>query len=217
MQWFNCKVDERSKVVGGAQRFEKPDEYVFPLSLNLVWFACTPSRLLLMVTFRNTPMSSSHILTLGMCLFWTMVVDLPFLRKFTKKMMIPCSQILCLMNLGIFTSECYNTWTFSGIQALQRLGSILSMLIFTSTILSRSDLILIGNLNRLSKIPTRLPQGFEELSPNMISSRSISRLGIQVLTFPGGMNLLLLIQSLVTHLPSMIKVAWPSSLLERTH
>ena len=217
MQWFNCKVDERSKVVGGDQRFEKPDEYVFPLSWNLVWFACTPSRLLLMVTFRNTPMSSSHILTLGMCLFWTMVVDLPFLRKFTKKMMIPCSQILCLMNLGIFTSEWYNTWTFSGIQALQRLGSILSMLIFTSTILSRSDLILIGNLNRLSKIPTRLPQGFEELSPNMISSRSISRLGIQVLTFPGGMNLLLLIQSLVTHLPSMIKVAWPSSLLERTH
>ena len=28
MKWFNCKVDDRSKVVGGAQRIETPDGYV---------------------------------------------------------------------------------------------------------------------------------------------------------------------------------------------
>ena len=34
MEWFNCKVDGRSKVVGGAQRIETPDGYVFPLSIE---------------------------------------------------------------------------------------------------------------------------------------------------------------------------------------
>ena len=50
----------------------------------------------------------------------------PFLRKFNKKVMIPFSKILCLMNLGILTNEWYSTWMFSGIKALQRLGTILS-------------------------------------------------------------------------------------------
>ena len=35
MEWFNCAVDDRSKVVGGAQRIETPDGYVFPLSIWL--------------------------------------------------------------------------------------------------------------------------------------------------------------------------------------
>ena len=34
MEWFNCKVDDRSKVVGGAQRIETPEGYVFPLSID---------------------------------------------------------------------------------------------------------------------------------------------------------------------------------------
>ena len=34
MKWFNCKVDDRSKVVGGAQRIETSDGYVIPLSIE---------------------------------------------------------------------------------------------------------------------------------------------------------------------------------------
>ena len=34
--------------------------------------------------------------------------------------------------------------------------------------------------------------------------------------FPGGMNMLLLIQSLVPHLTSMMEAPWSSSLLEKT-
>ena len=34
MKWFNCELDDRSKVVGGAQRIETPDGYVFPLSIE---------------------------------------------------------------------------------------------------------------------------------------------------------------------------------------
>ena len=34
MEWFNCKVDDRSKVVGGVQRIETSDGYVIPLSIE---------------------------------------------------------------------------------------------------------------------------------------------------------------------------------------
>ena len=34
MEWFNCKVDDRSKVVVGAQRIETSDEYEIPLSIE---------------------------------------------------------------------------------------------------------------------------------------------------------------------------------------
>ena len=34
MEWFNGKVDDRSKVVGGAQRIETTDGYVIPLSIE---------------------------------------------------------------------------------------------------------------------------------------------------------------------------------------
>ena len=34
MEWFDCKVDDRSKVVGGAQRIETSDGYVIPLSIE---------------------------------------------------------------------------------------------------------------------------------------------------------------------------------------
>ena len=34
MEWFNCMVDDRSKVVHGAQRIETSDGYVIPLSIE---------------------------------------------------------------------------------------------------------------------------------------------------------------------------------------
>ena len=34
MEWFKCKEDDRSKVVGGAQKIETPDGYVFLLSIE---------------------------------------------------------------------------------------------------------------------------------------------------------------------------------------
>ena len=79
-----------------------------------------------------------------------------------------------------------------------------------------SVLILDGNLSRISKTPTRLPHSLVVLYLNMITSRNISSPGILFSTFPGGMNLLLLIQCLVTHLPSMMVLPWPNSLFERT-
>ena len=103
MEWFNCKVDDRSKVVGGAQRIESPDGYFFHFPLNLVCFACTPSGFLLMMTFSNILMFLHH-LTFGMLLFWTMTLHLPFLKKNTQKLMILFSKTLLLMNVEIFTN-----------------------------------------------------------------------------------------------------------------
>ena len=47
--------------------------------LNLEWFRCTPFRFLLMLTFSNTLIFSSHYLTIGILLFWIMVLPLHFL------------------------------------------------------------------------------------------------------------------------------------------
>ena len=34
MEWFNCQVDDRSIIVGGAQRIETSEGYVIPLSIE---------------------------------------------------------------------------------------------------------------------------------------------------------------------------------------
>ena len=34
MEWFSCQVDDRSKIVGGAQRIETSEGYVIPLSIE---------------------------------------------------------------------------------------------------------------------------------------------------------------------------------------
>ena len=34
MEWFNCQVDDKSKIVGGAQRIETSEGYVIPLSIE---------------------------------------------------------------------------------------------------------------------------------------------------------------------------------------
>ena len=127
-----------------------------------------------MMTFSNICMSSSHHLTFGMHLFWTMAFHLLSLRNFTQKLMILCQGTPHLMNLEIFTKDFYSTWMSTGIQALQTLGSTLFILIFTRAILLRkigsfSGLILDGSPNKLSKTLTRLLPGLEVLSLNMIT------------------------------------------------
>ena len=146
----------------------------FHFPLNLAWFTYIPSRFLLMMTFSTIPTSFSHHLTFGIHPFWTMALLLLILRRSNKRMMILCSMTPCLMNLEIFTKEWYSTWTYSEIQALQRLGNIHFMLIFTRAIQlrkigSHSGLILDGNLKRLSNTPTRLVPGLEALSLNLIT------------------------------------------------
>ena len=96
------------------------------------------------------------------------------LEEIQPEVMILCQRTPHLMNLEVFTKDFYSTWMFSGIQALQTLGSTLFILIFTRAVLlrkigSHSELILDGNPTKLSKKLTRLLPGLEVLSLNMIT------------------------------------------------
>ena len=77
MEWFNCKVDDRSNVVGCAQRIETPDGYVFPLSIEsgLVYMSS------IWVPTDDDLQQHPHVLftspDIWILLFWTMVLYLP--------------------------------------------------------------------------------------------------------------------------------------------
>ena len=108
--------------------------------LDLDWFICTPSLVptdddLLMMTFSNTLMQTSHHLTFGLLLFWIMLLFLHFLMKSIRKLIIHCSRTLFLMNLVTFNNKWYSTWICSGILSQQRQGSICSMHTFMKPIL----------------------------------------------------------------------------------
>ena len=60
MEWFNCQVDDRSKIVGGAQRIETPEGYVIPLSIETGLVYMNPSGFLLIRTFKFILMFSLH-------------------------------------------------------------------------------------------------------------------------------------------------------------
>ena len=135
----NCKVDDRSKVVGGAQRIETPDGYVFPLSIEsgLVYMHS------IQVPTDDDLQQYPHVfftsLDIGMLLFWIMVLPLHFFMKSITKWMIHHFRILFLMNLETFNNKWYSTWICSGIQDHQRLGSILFMHTFMkATLLNKT-------------------------------------------------------------------------------
>ena len=121
MEWFNCKVDERSKVVRGAQRIETTGGYVFSFSIESGLGMCTPSGSLLMITFSNTLIRSSHHLAFGILLFWIMVLPLHFLMKADDSLL----QDSIFDEFGDLQQQVVQHRVCSGIQSQQRLESIL--------------------------------------------------------------------------------------------
>ena len=99
MEWFNCQVDDRSKIVGGAQRIETSEGYVIPLSIES---GLVPSGFLLIRTFKIIPMSSLPLLIFGMPQFWTMRLHHLSLRTSTNTLMTHCSKTPSLMNMETF-------------------------------------------------------------------------------------------------------------------
>ena len=96
MEWFNCQLDDRSKLVGGAQRLETSEGYMIPLSIEsgLVYM-----QFLLIRTFRTIPMSSLHLLIFGMLQFWTMRLYHRSLRTSTNTLMTHCLKTPFLMHM----------------------------------------------------------------------------------------------------------------------
>ena len=102
MEWFNSQVDDRSKIVGGAQRIETSEGYVIPLSIESGLVYMHSIRI---PTFRIIPMSSLHLLIFGMPQFWTMRLHHLSLRPSTNTLMTHCSKTPSLMNMETFITE----------------------------------------------------------------------------------------------------------------
>ena len=160
MEWLNFKIDERSKVVGGAQRIETCDGYIFPLSIEsgLVYMHS------IWAPTDDDLQQYPHVFCISPDIWDASVVDhgitAALLEEIIKKLMILYSRTPFLMNLEIVTNEWHITWMFSGTQAPQRLGSIPFMLIFMKAILlsktgNHFGFTLVGNLNKSSKIHTK--------------------------------------------------------------
>ena len=100
MEWFHCKVDDRSKVVDGAQRIETSDRYVIPLSIEsgLVYMHS------IQILTDNDLQQYPHVFFTSSDTWDASVLDhgiapsLPYLKKSTKKLMIPYFKIPFLMN-----------------------------------------------------------------------------------------------------------------------
>ena len=118
MKCFNCNVNDRSKVVGGAQRIETPDGYMFPLSIEsgLVYMYS------IWVPTDDDLQQFPHVFFTSPDIWEASVLDhgispglLEEIHQEANDSLL--KDILCLMNLGVFTSEWYSTWAFSGIQS----------------------------------------------------------------------------------------------------
>ena len=101
MEWFNCQVDDRSKIVGGAQQIETSEGYVIPLSIES-GLVNMHSIIPLIRTFKIIPMSSLPLLIFGMPQFWTMRLHHLSWRTSTNTLMTHCSKTPSLMNMETF-------------------------------------------------------------------------------------------------------------------
>ena len=99
MEWFNCQVDDRSKIVGGAQRIETSEGYVIPLSIESGLVYMHTIRIPTDQDLKIILMFSLHLLIFGMLQFWTMKLDHLSLRTSTNTLMTHCSKTPSLMNM----------------------------------------------------------------------------------------------------------------------
>ena len=221
MEWFNCQVDDRSKIVGGEQRIETSEEYVIPLSIESGLVYMHSIRIPTDQDLQNYP----HVFFTSPDIWDASVLD----HGITPSLLEDINQDSddSLLQDSIFDE--YGDLHHRAIQTLNIFcdlpsllpGSLSPMLTCMTAILLKrigkhSDPILVGNLSKSSRIPTRSHQDLEAPFHNMITSRSTSSPGILFSTFPGEMSLLPLTPSSVTHQPSMMVVLWPNSLLEET-
>ena len=170
-------MDDRSKVVGDAQRIETLAGYVFPLSIgsglvymHSIWVPTNSigSGLVYMhsiwVPTNDDLQQYPHVFFTTTDIWDASVLDHAIAPALLDEMNQEADnsffRTLFLMNFDTFNNKWYSTWMCSGIQAQPRLGSILFMLTFKKAILlnkagNHSGLTLIGNLNKSCKTHTR--------------------------------------------------------------
>ena len=95
MEWFNCQVDDRSKLLG----------YVIPLSIESGLVYMHSMRILLTMTSRIIPMSSSHLLIFGILQYWTMGSHNLSLRTSSNTLLTHCFKTPILIHMEIPITE----------------------------------------------------------------------------------------------------------------
>ena len=153
MEWFNCQVDDRSKIVGGAQRVEPPEGYVIPLSIETGLVYMHPIRIPTDQDLQMYPHVFFTSLIFGIPPFWTMRLLHLCLRTSTNILMTHYFKIPSLMNMVISTTGLSRLWISSVTSLLYLLGSPPPMLTCMTAILLKrignlSDPILVGSLNK---------------------------------------------------------------------
>ena len=152
MEWFNCQVDDRSKIVGGAQRVETPEGYVIPLSIETGLVYMHPIRIPTDQDLQTYP----HVFFTSPDIWDPSVLDheiTPSLLEDINQHSDDSFKNPSLMNMVIFTTGLFRLWISSVTSLLYLLGSPQPMLTCMTAILLKrvgnlSDPILVGSLNR---------------------------------------------------------------------
>ena len=221
MEWFNCQVDDRSKIVGGAQRIETSEGYVIPLSIESGLVYMHSIRIPTDQDLQNYP----HVFFTSPDVWDASVLD----HEITPSLLEDINQHSddSLLQDSIFDE--YGDLHHRAIQTLNifcYLPSLPSGEPITHAYLHdsnpaeedwktlrpyfgwQSEQVIKNTYKVTSRFGGTIPQ--HDYLKKHFKSRN------PVLTYPGEMSLLPLTQSSVTHQPSMMVVLWPNSSLDET-
>ena len=127
IKWLKCKVDDRSNVVGGVQRIEAPDGYVFPLSIESGLLYMQP----IQVPTDDDLQQYTHVFFTSPDIWDASVLDHGITPSLLDEINLETNdswlQDSIFDEFEIFNNKWYSTWMCSGWESLQRLGSILTL------------------------------------------------------------------------------------------
>ena len=221
MEWFNCQVDDRSKIVGGAQRIETSEGYVVPLSIESGLVYMHPIRLPTDQDLQQYP----HVFFTSPEIWDPSVLD----HGITPSLLEDINQHSddSLLQDSIFDE--YGDLHHRAIQTLNIFCDLPS--------LPSGEPITHANMHDTIPAEEDWPSlrpyfGWQSEQVIKETYKVTSRLGGTIprhdylkkhfksrnpaSIFLGEMNLLPLILSSVIHQPSMMVVPWPNSLLAKT-
>ena len=216
MEWFNCQVDDRSKIVGGAQRIETSEGYVIPLSIESGLVYMHSIRIPTDQDLQNYP----HVFFTSPDIWDASVLD----HEITPSLLEDINKHSddSLLQDSIFDE--YGDLHHRAIQTLNIFCDIPSLppgepithAHLHDSNSAEEDWTSLRHYfgwqsEQVIKDTYQVTSRFGAQFHNMITSRSTSSPGILFSTSPEEMSLLPLTPSSVTHQPSMMVVPWPNS------
>ena len=221
LEWSNCQVDDRSKIVGGAQRIETPEGYVIPFSIETGLVYMHPIRIPTDQDLQMYP----HVFFTSPDIWDPSVLD----HEITPSLLEDINQ---QSDDSLLQDSIFDEYGDLHHRAIQTLNVFCDLPPLPSGEHTTSAHLHDSNpaeedwkslrpyfgwqSEQVIQDTYKSLHALEALFPDMTTSRNISSLGIQSSTSPEEMSQLPLTPFSVTHQPSMMEVPWPNSLLART-